>query len=227
MKKSKSIILVTTVLGLCLLIIIGNVLTVKAENIQTVEGVWKVTSSNYPDKDGGYTIIRQGDGYNAIPTNAERGGNKYHGVGLYYGSSTEISAKQVQSFDSLVDMAKGSNIPASVLGELADKVTLRFRFKLSVDGQSMELTHDTIQIYHYPKTGRLAKYEINPYADRATLVRVSGPVKVEARGDRAYQADCGVVDPNRTTPITTDLCPGNLVAMTYFCGGGTGCPYVC
>lgn len=49
----------------------------------------------------------------------------------------------------------------------------------------------------------------------------------ELPGEKAYRADCGKVDPNRTTPITTDLCPGHLVAMTNFCGGGTGCPYVC
>jgi hypothetical protein len=55
----------------------------------------------------------------------------------------------------------------------------------------------------------------------------SRPPKVESRGDHAYPADCGPTEPNRTAPITTDLCPGNLVAMTYFCGGDTGCPYVC
>jgi hypothetical protein len=49
----------------------------------------------------------------------------------------------------------------------------------------------------------------------------------ESKGEKAYQANCGTIDPNKTTPITTDLCPGNLVAMTYFCGGSTGCPYVC
>ncbi len=55
----------------------------------------------------------------------------------------------------------------------------------------------------------------------------TAPNKVESRGDRAYPANCGPTVPNRTAPITTDLCPGNLVAMTYFCGGDTGCPYVC
>ena len=53
------------------------------------------------------------------------------------------------------------------------------------------------------------------------------PNKVESRGDRAYPANCGPTVPNRTAPITTDLCPGNLVAMTYLCGGDMGCPYVC
>jgi hypothetical protein len=50
---------------------------------------------------------------------------------------------------------------------------------------------------------------------------------VESHGDHAYPANCGPTVPNRTAPITTDLCPGDLVAMTYFCGGDTGCPYVC
>jgi hypothetical protein len=48
-----------------------------------------------------------------------------------------------------------------------------------------------------------------------------------APGKPAYPANCGKVNPNKPTPITTDLCPGGLVGMTYFCGGNTGCPYVC
>ena len=57
--------------------------------------------------------------------------------------------------------------------------------------------------------------------------RVSGPTIVKSPGEHAYAANCGPTVPNRMAPITTDLCPGNLVAMTYFCGGDTGCPYVC
>jgi len=51
----------------------------------------------------------------------------------------------------------------------------------------------------------------------------------ESKGEKAYQANCGTIDPNRTTPFPPDheFCPGNLVCMTNFCGGGMGCPYVC
>jgi len=49
------------------------------------------------------------------------------------------------------------------------------------------------------------------------------------KGALSNRADCGVVDPNRTEPFPPnhEFCPGNLVCMTNFCGGGMGCPYVC
>jgi len=176
-----------------LLVVAADIQTAKGENILTVEGVWVTTSSNYPDKDGGYTIVRQGDGYNAIPKNAGPG-KKYHGVGLYYGSSTEIMAKSNPSFDALMDMFGGENIPTSILRELAGKVNLRFKFKLSADGQSMEHSHDYIMVHYYKDTGRLQRYEIMPYGDKAILVRVATPApakkaltsamaQVESRGE--------------------------------------------
>ena len=59
-------------------------------------------------------------------------------------------------------------------------------------------------------------------------VAATCPVEpTKSPGEHAYAADCGPTVPNRTAPITTDLCPGNLVALSYFCGGDTGCPYVC
>lgn len=63
--------------------------------------------------------------------------------------------------------------------------------------------------------------ELQPYIDRATLVRIATPAKIQARLEHAYKANCGVVDPNNTTPIDRDLCRGNLVCMTYFCVAGT------
>lgn len=165
-----------------------------ADQPLTVEGVWRVTKSNYPHKDRGYTIVRQGDGYNVIPENTDRGGNAYHGVGLYTGSPTQITATSTPSFDALMSMFGASSIPASVIGELAGKVTLRFRFTLSRDGQSLEQASDFIQVMHNTQTGRLVSYKIMPFADRATLVRVpdakmptnaAGTVRavVLARGD--------------------------------------------
>jgi len=47
---------------------------------------------------------------------------------------------------------------------------------------------------------------------------------------RVSQANCPPQDPNKPSTVKIDeqnLCPGNLVCMTYFCGGSTGCPYVC
>ncbi len=46
----------------------------------------------------------------------------------------------------------------------------------------------------------------------------------------ASKANCPPYDPNKPSTVKIDeknLCPGNLTCMTYFCGGATGCPYVC
>ena len=43
----------------------------------------------------------------------------------------------------------------------------------------------------------------------------------ESPGEKATRAKCGI------TPVGSDLCVGNLVCMTNFCGGEATCPYVC
>lgn len=154
----------------------------------TVEGVWTVTKANYPHKDGGYTIVRQGDGYNVIPQNSDRGGKPYYGVGLYYGSPTEISATLTPSFDALMSMFGASSIPQSVIRELAGKVTLRFRFRLSRDGQSLEQANDFIKVMHNRQTGRLVSYSIMPFADQATLVRVAETAAPKTAPNPVYAA---------------------------------------
>ena len=122
------------------------------------------------------------------------------------------------------------NVPNSILKELVGKVTLRHRFKLSADGNSMEKTWDAPEVSYEKDTDRLVQVRVLSEYNRATLVRVApAPGKIKTNGDLAYQANCGVIDPNRTTPFPPEprICPGNLVSMTNFCGGGMGCPYVC
>jgi hypothetical protein len=64
-----------------------------------------------------------------------------------------------------------------------------------------------------------------------TSLRVKGVEKPkELQPARASMANCPPYDPNKTNTVKIDeksLCPGNLVCMTYFCGGATGCSYVC
>jgi len=172
----------------------GDIPTATADEPLTVEGEWKITSSNAPHAHdvSGYIIARQGAGYNVI---AQTGGEKYSGpggTGLYYGSSTEIKATSTPFFDELVEMFKGQNVPAVAIRELAGKVATRHIFTLSADGRSLEQAQDGVMIYFYNETGRLAKYEIQPYYFRASLVRVSGPTQgengsamaqVESRGE--------------------------------------------
>jgi len=169
------------------LVIAGDIPTANAEEPLTVEGEWKITSSNAPHAHdvSGYIIARQGDGYNVI---AQTGGKKYSGpggTGLYYGSSTEIKATSTPFFDELVEMFKGQNVPAAAIRELAGKVATRHIFTLSADGRFLEQAQDGVMIYFYNETGRLAKYEIKPYYFRATLVRVSGPTQGEKRSAMA------------------------------------------
>jgi hypothetical protein len=175
------------------LINLADVKPVHAGQQRTVEGVWRVTSSKQY-KDGGYSIVRQGAGYNVTTAN-DGGRGPYHGVGMYYGSPTDIMANLTPSFEALMSMVEGKNIPSSAIGELAGKVTLRFRFTLSPDGRSLEQTWDVLMVYHYAATGRLARYEIMPFADRATLARVDEPAAPPAPVDLRDKSPSPVVDP--------------------------------
>lgn len=217
-----------------LFFIFGNIPAVKADDTQTVEGEWEIQSSwDGMDIGSRYAITHKDDGYHVIEATA---GSQSENSGLvYYGSPTQITATKTLSYDDLLRMfskeISGNSASASAvrtaLPQLADKVTIKHRITVFPDGHSAEHAEDGILIF-FDTNGQMTRYEITPFAHILTLARVLPEnSKVENRGDHAYQADCGKVDPNRTTPIMTDLCPGNLVAMTYFCGGGTGCPYVC
>ena len=221
MRESKSIALVATVLALCLLMVTGNIQTAKAESVLSVEGEWEIISTNFDSLKNHVgqrqSITRKGNGYEV----------KWLGSGnveTYTGSETRIVRTVLEDLGSPLS----GDTPPEVLRQVkGQKVPINLSYTLSADGNYMQRECDYIHMFYRSQSKRFDHYEIAPGYIKWTLRRVSGPVKVEARGDRAYQADCGPVDPNRTTPITTDLCPGNLVAMTYFCGGGTGCPYVC
>jgi hypothetical protein len=212
--------------------VLCNIQTVKAQSNLTVEGVWVVTSTNDFDTYAGdrYVIVREGNGYsithkpqNPLPASS------YIKTDLYYGTPTQIMVTVALSYDDLVHMYRGTGLSSATLMEWAGKIIKRYQFTLSGDGRSAEYANDKPRLSQNPRTGRIISYEIIPYAYKTTLARISGPPKVENRSDRAYQADCGSVDPNRTTPFPPDheFCPGNLVCMTNFCGGGMGCPYVC
>lgn len=167
------------------LVVAGDIPTARADEPLTVEGEWKVTSSNAPYPVSGFTIARQGAGYTVI---GQTGGEKYHGPrfdSLYYGSPTEIKGTTTPFFDEMVEMFTGQNVPASAIRELAGKVTIRQIFTLSADGRYLESAQDGVMIYFYNETGRLAKYEIKPYYFRASLVRVSGPTQGENRSAMA------------------------------------------
>jgi hypothetical protein len=213
------------------LVFFGNISAVKAEETPTVEGEWEMVSTNaqgWQNEVGmKMKISRKGDGYEVTSTTSQT---------IYSGSGTRI----VHTF--LEDLGgepgerhgAGSNIPEEVSRQVAgQKVPINISYELSADGNYLTRTQDAKWLYwdwedqQGRRIYRFTNYEIKPGFYRTTFKRVAGSALAENRADHAYSADCGKVDPNRTTPITTDLCPGNLVAMTYFCGGGTGCPYVC
>jgi hypothetical protein len=209
----------------------GNITTVKAEDIQSLEGEWIIQSSWDRDQTGGrYIIEREGAGY-AVKFRARNASIppvRGH-LGLFYGSPNQIMATSTPSYDDLVDIFDPKNdLERSALRQLAGKVTQRYRIILSFDGRSADYDSDHLNLSYDNRTGRLLNYDIVPFADKTTLMRVAS--KATPLGKHAYQANCGIVDPNRITPFPPDqdFCPGNnLVCMTNFCGGGTGCPYVC
>ena len=225
-----SVKLVLGFFSIFILLIFGNISAVKAEEPLTVEGVWQVVSSNWPDCyiNDKFTIVRKGTDYDVIsgPQN-QRPPEAYVNTGLYYGTNSQIMTTATYSYDDLLYMYKGTSARPSDLKTLSGKITARYRITLSADANSAEYAVDKPRL-SYSSTGGL-NYEIVPYAYITKLTRISSSIKTEDHSGRAYQADCGKVDPNRTTPFPPDheFCPGNLVCMTNFCGGGMGCPYVC
>ena len=205
------------------LVILGDVRTIKAQELATVEGEWEVvsTSEDALKHEIGHrqSIIRKGDGYEVkwLDNGA---------ITTYSGNETRI----VRTV--LTDLGKhglGHNIPDSVLQQVAgQKVPINQSYTVSADGNYLDMACDSVNYYYTQGDLRYDHYEIIPGFIKKTFKRVAPPAgKVESQGDHAYAADCGPTVPNRTAPITTDLCPGNLVALSYFCGGDTGCPYVC
>ncbi len=222
MNKSMSIAPVMTILGgCCLLILAGIVQTAKAENMMSVEGEWEIISTNMD-------VLKKDIGTRQLIT---RKGNGYEIKSMASGSVESYSGTEIRIVRTALDdlgTPLSSDTPPSVLQQIkGQKVPINISYTLSADGNYLQRECDYVSILYWKRSGRYDHYEIEPGYIKTTLKRISGPINAENRGDRGYQADCGVIDPNRTTPIDRDLCPGNLVAMTYFCGGGTGCPYVC
>ncbi len=209
--------------------VFGHLPVVKAEDAQTVEGVWEVISvSSATDNSligSKVSISRNGDSYEVKGMNDDS-------PRIYAGNERRIVRTAIEDLIAPEDVHEG-NMPVSVKSQLAGKqVPVNYSYTLSADGNLLTREQDgkDFNWQTNPETGevRNVRYDITPGYFKRTLKRVSGPVSVAAsKGDHAYRADCGPTVPNRTAPITTDLCPGNLVAMTYFCGGDTGCPYVC
>lgn len=204
------------------LFVFGNIPAVKAGETVTVEGVWELVSANVDvsQKYIGQSVIisRRGDDYEVKAFDGS--------ITTYSGNERRITHTFLDDLSEGSPEGGGPPIPPSVLNR---KVPVNVSYTLSGDGRFLQKEGDFIQLYWEKNSGRFHHYEIEPGKVKLTFKRVSGPTKVESRGERAYQADCGKVDPNRTTPFPPDqdFCPGNLVAMTFFCGGGTGCPYVC
>ena len=223
MRKSLTVASIRLVLGFCFIFmpfVFGNIPAVKAEDTQSLEGEWVPISSSSCWNN--IKIVRQDGGYN-VAIKYKPNAKCILSEGFHQGSPTQIFASRNIPSKHFAD-----EFPAPVIRALAGKITYRYRFTLSGDGRSAELAIDKLGVSYYQNTGEMVDYQIAPFHEKTTMVRVASKTP-ENRGERAYQADCGVVDPNRITPFPPDheFCPGNLVCMTNFCGGGMGCPYVC
>lgn len=168
MRISKAIALAATVLGLCLMMVTWDA---SAQNTQTVEGVWVLTSCNRGCDYDGVTIVRDGNDYK-VTRNGRAGGTD-----IYRGNSTQIAQRYIPDYKGWLYLNRNTGVPDSVLRELAGKHSLWYRYKLSLDGQSMEQTWDCPEVAYYSDTKRLASLKVLPSCGRATLVRVSGPEK--------------------------------------------------
>ena len=223
-------VLIRIILGFWFIVsffVFGNTPAVKAEETPTAEGEWEMVSTNaqgWKDEVGQkIKISRKDDGYEVTSLSG--------GQAIYSGNGTHIVHTFLEDRGGEPGERHGAGdaLPPSVLQQVAgQKVPINISYELSADGNYLTRTQDAKWLYWDSETLKFTNYEIKPGFYKTTFKRVAGSAQAENRSDHAYAAaDCGKVDPNRTTPITTDLCPGNLVAMTYFCGGGTGCPYVC
>jgi hypothetical protein len=202
-----------TVLVFCLLIFLAGLQSINAENMQTVEGVWQVLSiNNCPECQDSVgqniTIARSGNGYKAGSLNC-------------FGNNSHITCT------TQIDLGLGGfGIPPQVAQQVAgQKIALSTSYSLLGDGNSLRMAVDMPYFYWDPRTYRFLRYEMRQGYAVGVLRRLSGPAQ-ETPVQKAYRADCGAGDPDKPTPAD-ELCPGNLVAMTYFCGGDRGCSYVC
>lgn len=158
------------------LVVAGDIQTAKTEGLPTVEGEWVVTSTNDFNTYNGdkIVVVREGNGYDIIdkPKNPSLPKN-YINTGLYYGTPKEITVAVALSYNDLAHMYKGTGLSVSTLMEWAGKITKRYRFKISGDGNSAEYANDKPRLSRNPRTGRIIGYEIIPYAYKTNLVRVS------------------------------------------------------
>ena len=219
-KKTLIGITIFGIISLSLFFILWNIPMVKAQNTQTLEGVWACVSAP-PGSDAmglrnqTVTILPKEGGYKA------NWSARPPSTWTYIGNDTRIEHTDMLPLSS-TDLL--SQMPDNVRQRVGDaQFRHTFSFTLVGDGNSAEFAEEGVSV-SWDASGN---YNTVPTKDVWTLNRVSGPTKVESQGEHAYAADCGPTVPNRTAPITTDLCPGNLVALSYFCGGDTGCPYVC
>jgi hypothetical protein len=235
MRKLMVVLLLRMVLGFWVtLFLIGIVdtKTAKGQEPPTVEGVWEVISVSSDAErlliGHKITISRKNDRYEV-----KRGADD-NNPWICPGNAAHIVCTEIQLLFSPEDSHKGDTIPAAVKRQLAgQRAPINHLYSLSSDGDFLANEVDGKNYYWdiITATGEIRniRYKIGPGGNKRTLKRIPGPAKTEIRADRAYQADCGVVDPNRITPFPPnhEFCPGNLVCMTNFCGGGMGCPYVC
>lgn len=218
------------------LVVVGDIRTARGQNALTVEGTWEVISvSSGTEKSligSKVSISRQGDSYivNSVPPD----GNPT----IYTGNERRIVRTNLELINDPKAVREGDRRSSIAEREIerkfaGQKAPINHSYTLSADGNFLTREQDGTRFQWQTNTitgeVRNVRYEILPSEYKRTLRRISGPPKAENRSDRAYQANCGPVDPNRTTPFPPDheFCPGNLVCMTNFCGGGMGCPYVC
>jgi len=222
-----SVKLVLWYFSIFILLVFGNIPAVKAEEPLTVEGVWLQVSASSPalERFNGKrrSITKTVGGYEVSWTDNTN-------FTTYTGSPTRIVYTYLEDLVEPNEVhGGGSTIPEKVKQQAPkQKIPLNVSYTLSADGNYLTREEDAKWL-NWDGQQNFTNYEIKSGYYKSTFKRISVPAKAENRVEKAYQANCEVVDPNRTKPFPPDheFCPGNLVCMTNFCGGGIGCPYVC
>lgn len=162
--------------------VVGSVQTTKADDTPTVEGEWDVVIP--PNQEDMNTPINNPIGHRI---KIYREGSKYHipsdtwaGDDSAFGSSSRITHREPYTFERLKSVMS-SSVPASVLGELAEKDMVdTLTYELAGDGNTLVVSSSSPYVTFDRSSGKLGSYRVDDDYYKTTYKRISGPVDKES-----------------------------------------------
>lgn len=149
----------------------------------TLEGRWiDDASSNIKGKTNqvtGFMLRKQGDGY--YLTTIYDYGIKAVPRGLFKATATEMTTQRVLGLDDLTMMFSGTVVGPLALNQLAaQKISIKRTYKLSADGQTVEISGDTIYASVQPN-GMLADWQKQALAYKSLRAKFPKPCERQSR----------------------------------------------